>query len=51
MLRLLIFALLVFSPLSHAQSTVGIVRTGEMSNGRLWASMSPDIKTHVLDWN
>jgi hypothetical protein len=48
MLRLLIFALLVFSSLSHAQSTVGIVRTGEMSNGRLWASMSPDIKTMYL---
>jgi hypothetical protein len=48
MLRLLIFALVAFSPFAYAQSTVGIVRTGEMSNGRLWASMSPDIKTMYL---
>lgn len=48
MLRFLVLAVIASSPFAHAQSTVGIVRTGEMSNGRMWASMSLDIKVMYL---
>ena len=48
MLRLLIFTLLVFSPVARAQSAADVVRTAGMSNGRFWLSMSLDIKAMYL---